>query len=178
MVPLGCPAGTYQDELGQDYCKSCPAGKSLFIIIRPWAVKSRIIFIIGIIYQLNNSVILTIMTYNEVITPISDAHLHCEGFIFGVELIYCTDTILTQSSHILGYYCNANSTTYLDTECLSGRYCPLNTTDSNEFRCAAGTFNPSSGSIDITSCLECTQGMYCQGEGNSAPTSNCRLVEQ
>ena len=77
----------------------------------------------------------------------------------------------------VGYYCVGNSTTYLDTECLTGRYCPENTTDSNEYRCAAGTFNPTAGATNISSCLDCTPGMYCQGEGNAAPTSNCRLVE-
>ena len=30
VVPQGCPAGSYQDELGQDYCKACPAGECRF----------------------------------------------------------------------------------------------------------------------------------------------------
>lgn len=26
VTPVGCPDGSYQDELGKTYCKSCPAG--------------------------------------------------------------------------------------------------------------------------------------------------------
>ena len=69
-----------------------------------------------------------------------------------------------------------NSTTYLDTICPTGRYCPENTTDSEQYRCPAGSFNPSEGATSIIECISCTAGLYCQGEGNSQPTSNCRFV--
>ena len=32
MVPQGCPAGSYHDEIGQDNCKACPAGECRFSI--------------------------------------------------------------------------------------------------------------------------------------------------
>ena len=95
--PLGCPAGTYQDLIGQPSCEECPAG----------------------------------------------------------------------------YYCLANSTTFLDTPCPPGYYCPNGTTHSYQFPCPAGSYNPSNGSDGVEGCSLCPQRMYCEGEGQPLPTGFC-----
>ena len=62
-----------------------------------------------------------------------------------------------------GFYCQENATDYLTTACLPGYYCPLGTTDPYEFPCPKGSYNPASGSDDITDCLSCPPGEYCDG---------------
>ncbi|XP_070551141.1 neurogenic locus notch homolog protein 1-like [Ptychodera flava] len=72
-----------------------------------------------------------------------------------------------------GHYCEANATTYLDTPCPVGHFCPEGTGRSDEFPCPAGTFNHLESQTNDSSCVLCTGGMYCQGDGNELPTANC-----
>ena len=73
----------------------------------------------------------------------------------------------------VGYYCYTNTTDYTPNECPSGYYCPLNTPDPYAYPCPTGTFNNLTVQHSDSACLECTPGMYCAGEGNSAPTGEC-----
>ena len=75
--------------------------------------------------------------------------------------------------HLPGYYCLANSTEYLSNPCPVGHYCPNGTTHSDEYKCDIGTFNPVSAQTNVSACLSCTAGTYCQTQGLSAPPANC-----
>ena len=44
-----------------------------------------------------------------------------------------------------GYYCVANSTTYVDQVCPSGHYCPDGTQYDLQFKCGPGTYNNYTG---------------------------------
>ena len=51
-LPVSCPEGTYQDEIGQDYCKQCMEGehmkkKLLTLFIWVMALTSIISYIYG-----------------------------------------------------------------------------------------------------------------------------------
>lgn len=94
-LPKPCPDGSYQDEEGKTYCKSCPAG----------------------------------------------------------------------------FFCLAKASTFNDSVCPSGRYCPINT--SVPYLCDEGTFNNLTGQEAESSCVSCTAGMYCEGNGLSKPTALC-----
>ena len=50
---------------------------------------------------------------------------------------------------------------------VSGHYCVLG--DPNPVPCPAGTYNNATGQDDITDCIDCTRGMYCEGTGNTLP---------
>ena len=67
-----------------------------------------------------------------------------------------------------------NSTEFVDKPCDPGYYCPEGTTRYDEFPCPPGTFNTHMYQTNETACEPCTPGMYCLGNGNPAPTSNCR----
>ena len=60
-----------------------------------------------------------------------------------------------------------------DTPCPSGSYCPPGTTHGLEFLCPAGSFYNVTGAKDVTDCLPCTPGSYCEIDGLSAPTGLC-----
>ena len=72
-----------------------------------------------------------------------------------------------------GYYCHANSTTYLGNDCPAGSYCPKNTSHELQFLCWPGTFNPLTGQKNSSACIPCTAGKYCASSGLYAPTDNC-----
>ena len=95
--PLGCPPGSYQDEPGKTYCKSCPAG----------------------------------------------------------------------------YYCYQNTTHFSPYRCPVGHYCPLNTTHPYEYKCSPGSFNPATTQTNITACLPCSPGKYCENYGQGDVTADC-----
>lgn len=93
----GCPAGTYQDEEGQDSCKECP----------------------------------------------------------------------------VGFYCYANSTTYIGNVCPKGYYCPAGTPRPHHQPCEPGTYNPKVQGNSSLDCLACDPGYYCANYGNEKPTNSC-----
>ena len=93
----GCPAGTYQDDEGQDDCKPCPTG----------------------------------------------------------------------------YYCYANSTTYIGNECPRGHYCLEGTSSPHHYPCNPGRYNPKPRGNSSADCLPCDPGHYCAGFGNEKPTNSC-----
>lgn len=56
---------------------------------------------------------------------------------------------------------------------LLGYYCLKNTTEPTQYRCPPGTFNPKKIQANVSSCLLCRPGMYCEGYANYEPTDNC-----
>ena len=56
--------------------------------------------------------------------------------------------------------------TVIPEDCPMGYYCPKNTQFSTEFPCAKGTFNNQTGATEADSCIQCSPGFYCHGEGN------------
>ncbi|XP_071958404.1 uncharacterized protein [Antedon mediterranea] len=72
-----------------------------------------------------------------------------------------------------GYYCIANSTTYINTPCWKGYYCPQGTGYPTQYACPAGTFNNKTLADDIFDCLPCPAGEYCEGDGLPEPSGDC-----
>eukprot|EP00163_Fabomonas_tropica_P011852 TRINITY_DN227_c0_g2_i1.p1 TRINITY_DN227_c0_g2~~TRINITY_DN227_c0_g2_i1.p1 ORF type:complete len:7500 (+),score=2428.07 TRINITY_DN227_c0_g2_i1:177-22676(+) len=70
-----------------------------------------------------------------------------------------------------GSACVANTT--IPTTCPPGFYCPLNTVAPNAQACPQGTYNPVPGASNITACLDCTAGYYCNNTGLSAVVGKC-----
>ena len=76
-----------------------------------------------------------------------------------------------------GYFCNKSSTlpnpvneTFGDI-CPKGYYCPKGS--SSAIPCDEGFYNNWFGSHNITSCLPCTAGKYCSGQGRDLPNDDC-----
>ena len=61
-----------------------------------------------------------------------------------------------------GYYCNHSSSEPDQHICPAGHYCGLGTAVPEP--CPAGTFSLSSGNDQLADCINCTGGVYCQGE--------------
>lgn len=72
-----------------------------------------------------------------------------------------------------GFYCYANSTTYIGNECPTGHYCPDGTPSPQYKPCHPGTYNPKVQGNSSLDCLPCDPGHYCAGYGNDKPTNSC-----
>ena len=72
-----------------------------------------------------------------------------------------------------GFYCLSNLTNYEYSPCPKGHYCLSGTTFAEQYPCPSGTFNNLTGAQTMESCITCTPGMYCEGEGNLEPTGLC-----
>lgn len=72
-----------------------------------------------------------------------------------------------------GYYCVANSSSYVEQICPSGYYCPQGTEYNIQYPCTPGTFNNLTGQHNDTACTRCSPGSYCASPGLSQPTGLC-----
>ncbi|XP_071497013.1 uncharacterized protein [Diadema antillarum] len=70
-----------------------------------------------------------------------------------------------------GKYCE--NATVVPLECPVGHYCPDGTEYSDQFPCPAGTYNNVTGQTNLTDCLYCPPGMYCEGTGLDYPSGLC-----
>jgi len=72
-----------------------------------------------------------------------------------------------------GWYCPTGSlTTRPKTkECPAGKYCPVGT--GTPIDCPIGTFNPFPLQDELTDCMDCTPGFYCDSLGQTQPTGPC-----
>ncbi len=76
-----------------------------------------------------------------------------------------------------GYYCLAGASSSKPTDkvtgdiCPAGAYCPNGS--QNYTLCPPGTYSNETGNRNVSNCLSCTEGYYCMGWGNKAPTAKC-----
>lgn len=72
-----------------------------------------------------------------------------------------------------GYYCDGNATQPDPSHrvCPPGHYCELGS--GSPTPCPAGTMSDVSGATNITSCIACTAGYYCEGTANTDVTGPC-----
>ena len=72
-----------------------------------------------------------------------------------------------------GYYCVANSTAYIGSDCPTGHYCLNGTRYATEYPCPAGTFTNETGTNAASSCATCPAGEYCATPGLSETSGPC-----
>ena len=70
-----------------------------------------------------------------------------------------------------GYYCNHTSSEPNQHTCPMGHYCPVGT--AVPIGCPVGTYSNTTHNNEISDCVNCTGGMYCQGDGNVEPSGFC-----
>ncbi|XP_013391352.1 uncharacterized protein LOC106159584 [Lingula anatina] len=74
---------------------------------------------------------------------------------------------------VAGYYCYGNTTDYAPNICPAGYYCEAGTPDPLHAPCPNGTYNNQTGMGNLTDCLSCPAGMYCDGQANEYPDGLC-----
>jgi len=57
--------------------------------------------------------------------------------------------------------------------CPVGHFCPEGLVNLADARCPRGTFSNHTGLANISQCLSCTEGMYCNDTGMTSPTGPC-----
>lgn len=78
----------------------------------------------------------------------------------------------------LGYCDDCTETSYCDETglaenkpCPKGHYCPPKTI--KPIACPEGTYNPGISKANVTDCLDCDSGYYCQGTGLDKTSGKC-----
>ena len=72
-----------------------------------------------------------------------------------------------------GYFCSIMTSNFEDNPCPTGHYCPDGTSYATQYPCPSGTYNNQTIGQNISSCLFCPPGMYCEGEALTEPTGSC-----
>ncbi|XP_070551430.1 uncharacterized protein [Ptychodera flava] len=72
-----------------------------------------------------------------------------------------------------GYYCPANSTTYVPYKCPPGHYCPNGTEYATQYPCPRGYYRGNERGQSMDDCTPCDPGYYCGWEGNTTYTDQC-----
>ncbi len=92
---------------------------------------------------------------------------------------FCASSGLNASSGdcLAGFFCNNGSweanpvgQVYGD-ECPGGHYCPAHSYEPTP--CPAGTYQPSTRRTDISACLDCEPGKFCNDTGLTAVSGDC-----
>ena len=71
-----------------------------------------------------------------------------------------------------GYFCVRGSKSKKASVCPSGQYCPTGTAVPKD--CPRGTFYNTTGLWHKDGCTNCTASQYCDGEGLTHPSGDCR----
>ncbi len=147
--PIGCPPGSYQDETGKTYCKSCPVGY--------YCYENTTHFSPYICPKGHFCTINTTMPYQHKCWPGT----------------YNPFTRQTNSSACLvcdaGKYCKGYGLERVTDNCYGGYYCPGGARNETMIKCPTGYFAPNGSSDKIP----CPGGKYCAHDGLSAPTYDC-----
>jgi len=160
-----CAGGSY-GILSSEECKQCPIGffcpAGTFILEISYSPSYRSCPQ-GTYCPVNSSVALNCPagTYNSnfMSTSISDC-LSCPAGTFNIfsAQISIDNCVKCQ----LGSICQEKSTIPLP--CPANYYCPQPT---NQIACPIGTYYRGNNAISVDSCLECSTGFYCSGNGLS-----------
>ena len=85
----------------------------------------------------------------------------------------CTQNAVSETPDDGGFTeCTDGSLTCTGYKCPTGHYCP--DVSLVPVKCPAGTFNSEELQFGLDSCLACTEGYYCENEGNTDPTGLCQ----
>ena len=76
--------------------------------------------------------------------------------------LYVVVAMVITGNCTAGYYCNHTSSQPDQHMCPAGHYCPLGT--DVPIGCPAGTYASTTFNTELGDCLNCTGGMYCDGE--------------
>lgn len=178
-APIRCSSGTYQDELGQSGCKSCPQGYYCDRTEDPVVLYNNSACPTGF-YCPQNTRRATefpcpLGTFNNIThrTVLSD----CVACLAGQ---FCDQTGLSWPAGDCqaGYYCTYGADSPTPTLgqqadiCPEGSYCPSGSSVPQS--CPPGTFNPTAGRQDVSECVNCTAGLYCPDYNMTAAGPPCQ----
>ena len=168
-LPLGCPEGTYQDQVGQSQCKVCPAGyycSASFTTFSDSPCPFGYYCPNGTRYKFEYPCPPGTFNNMSLSQDRSDCHLCTPG-------MYCGDSGLWEESGFCheGYFCTVGAPSPRPTRLnisplLEKTWLHIRETGG---LCPVGHFCPSGSSIPTP----CTPGMYCNFTGLSQPSGLC-----
>ena len=87
--------------------------------------------------------------------------------------MYCPYELLAEPFGVCnaGYFCNGSATSPEQFPCAPGHYCTKGSNNSTP--CPLGTFSEDSLNQNISSCLSCPNGMFCNELGIATPSGAC-----
>ena len=69
------------------------------------------------------------------------------------------------------YFCMLFQICFTGDICPAGKFCPAGSPSGQD--CPPGTYLDTTGAESEAECIQCTQGSYCAGYGNTAVTAAC-----
>ena len=177
VTPIPCPDGTYSESTGYSQCLDCPPGYYC-----PTGTFEPNLCPEGRYCPTMTGVDMPLCpsgsySIQRGLTNVTECTLCDPGY-------YCADPgqNFTTAKCFPGWYCGMGAANAMGSlgelggdagECPEGFYCLEGTGSKHTYPCSEGTFQPSYGTTNESACLPCSGGYYCQGEGNSMPTSYC-----
>nr|XP_006821767.1 PREDICTED: uncharacterized protein LOC100369099 [Saccoglossus kowalevskii] len=190
-IEYPCPMGTYNPVAGSDAledCLECPAGE--------YCESDGLEFTSG---NCSEGWYCTGGSYTSTPLPFSNATdisectcplvnytggkcwpgTYCpSGSPYPVECdegMYCLEWGRSQPNGLCdaGYFCDGGEHLPDPTHglCPAGFYCVQGSHTPTP--CPAGTYSDTEGNVEISDCMDCTPGMYCEGNNNTEPTGDC-----
>ncbi|CAG9331890.1 unnamed protein product [Blepharisma stoltei] len=169
ISPIACPKGTYLGSKGNDDvsdCINCPAGEYCGDsgLSAPTGSCAAGFYCSGSNYEY---------------MPLSGkctAGNYCpagSGSQTSVSPGYYQDQTMqsTYKKCPQGYYCPSSGMT-TPTACEAGYYCPQGSI--NHLECPAGTYNEKTQRWQLSDCLSCPPGKYCEGTSNVSWDGDCQ----
>ncbi|XP_075462631.1 uncharacterized protein LOC142498007 [Ascaphus truei] len=184
--PKACPMGQYQDKTGESQCKLCPVGKFCDLVtqvagseemfpadmVKPKECPAGYFCVQGTEHEYQHPC--PGGTFSNITGLVS--HSGCAPCPGGR---FCATPGLSSPSGLClsGFYCSLNAQVPNPTgdgtgaRCPPGYFCPAGS--SSPFPCPMGTFQPYQGMSSHNSCLSCSAGKFCKGEGLPSVSGNC-----
>ena len=194
-TPVACAAGTYQDQAGNETCKTCPAGK--FCVsgtTSPADCPPGSYCPLGTRY--NSEFLCPNGTYSATVglhsasqcTPCTpgmfcgspgltaptgpcSAGYFCRGGSAVATPYHSGSSAASQISSYFGDSCASPANSSLNDVCPPGHYCPASSP--SPIQCPAGRNSSSVGLKSVTDCPPCLKGFYCPHNGTVLATRAC-----
>ncbi|ETE62183.1 Multiple epidermal growth factor-like domains protein 6, partial [Ophiophagus hannah] len=189
-----CPAGHYclsgfialQDLPPQDPLMGFQVPPVLKVTTVPQAVKPQLPVFLAPTWQrpmeknsaphVQKGSIVDLVICHSYVPKFRLAHALLAITVQGVPLfpiLVRWEHLLLNRSYIQRYFCLQNSSSLVNSQCPVGHYCPPSTRSKNQFPCPQGTYNPNIGISNLSLCLLCTPGYFCDGTGLVSPAGLC-----
>jgi hypothetical protein len=178
VLPTPCVAGTYQDSVGSSSCLGCPAGYYCDLGARYPVACGRGYWCPVNTTYLTRQICPPGTLQNTLTATVQTDCLLCPAGHYCPLSGMNTTTLLCDA----GYFCTSGASGQdgavgtlggVGGVCPKGHYCTTGTPINISHPCPPGRYNPSTLGKNITACLACTPGFYCDVWGAAAAAGPC-----
>jgi len=146
-LPWPCKPGTYNMEAMQSSCRACPAG----FICSPG----------GVVDYANGTFYATLglggCSEAQILAIYNSSAEALRGYVQMGGTVRACERLSSGANFV----------------CPAGNFCPEGLVNLADGRCPRGTFSNRTGLANVSQCMSCTAGMYCNDTGMTSPRGPC-----